>query len=163
MNLEDWKKANPGKSLNDNYTYARKNGITVDSSSKKSNRNTTTSYASTPTSTNNTSPGWIKYTVLAVVLIGLIATNPNETKHYNHAVNEASTQLKQEAGNWGILEGIKNIGSNFLTKATVTVDNRRNFLLFSIQDVNLAGEKVGTSVGMIGLNIILWDDTSFYN
>jgi hypothetical protein len=163
MNLEDWKQANPGKSLNDYYTYARKNGITVDNSSKRANRNTTASYASTPTSTNNTSPGWIKYAALAVVLIGLIATNPNETQHYNHAVNEASTQLKKEVGNWGILEGIKNIGSNFLTKATLTVDNRRNFLLFSIQDVNLAGEKVGTSVGVIGLNIIFWDNTSIDN
>ena len=48
----------------------------------------------------------------------------------------------------GILEGIKNIGSNYLTKAIVTVDNRRNFLLFSIQDVNLDGEKVATSIGV---------------
>ncbi|MDA8819276.1 DUF4359 domain-containing protein [Schleiferiaceae bacterium] len=160
MNLEDWKQANPGKSLNDYYTYARKNGITVDSISKKSNRSTIASTTSAPSVTNNSSQGWIKYAALAVVLIGLIATNPNETQHYNHAVNEASKQLKKEVGNWGILEGIKNIGSNFLTKATVTVDNRRNFLLFSIQDVNLAGEKVGTSVGVIGLNIIFWDNTS---
>ena len=149
MNLKDWKKTNPGKSLNDYYTYRK--SVCCDPPE---------STISAHNAINNSSPGWIKYAALAVVLIGLIATNPNETQHYDHALNEASTQLKKEAGNWGILEGIKNIGSNFLTKATVTVDNRRNFLLFSIQDVNLAGEKVGTSVGVIGLNVIFWDNTS---
>ena len=145
MKLEDWKKDNPGKSLNEYYAYARKNGVSVDSSSKKSFRNTI------PTETvitSNSSQSWVKYAFVCVVLFGLIVTNPAEAEHYDHAVSQVSTQLKQEVGDWGILEGLKNIGSDYLTKATVTVGNRRNFLLFSIQDVNLAGEKVGTSIGV---------------
>ena len=72
MNLEDWKQANPGKSLNYYYTYARKNGITVDVSSKKSNRNTTASTTSALNALNNSCQGWINYAALAVVLIGLL-------------------------------------------------------------------------------------------
>ena len=145
MKLEDWKKDNPGKSLNEYYAYARKNGVSVDSNSKKSFRNTI------PTETvitSNSSQIWVKYAFVFVVLFGLIITNPAEAEHYDHAVSQVSTQLKQEVGDWGILEGLKNMGSDYLTKATVTIDNRRNFLLFSIQDVNLAGEKVGTSIGV---------------
>lgn len=156
MNLEDWKKSNPGKSLNDFYTYARKNGTMIDRSTKNSNRSTTTSTSSAPNTANNSNQGWVKYAFVCVVLFGLIATNPAEAEHYDYAVSEVSTQLKKEVGDWGILEGLKNMGSSYLTKATVTVDNRRNFVLFSIQDVNLAGEKVGTSVGVIGTNIIIW-------
>ena len=148
MKLEDWKKENPGKSLNEYYAYARKNGITADSSSRKSNRSTTSSIPNASRVTNNTSQSWVKYAFVCVVLFGLIVTNPAEAEHYDHAVSQVSTQLKQEVGDWGILEGLKNIGSDYLTKATVTVGNRRNFLLFSIQDVNLAGEKVGTSIGV---------------
>ena len=87
----------------------------------------------------------------------MLATNPTESQHYNNAVNEVSTELKTEAGNWGILEGVKNMGSNFLTKAVITVDYRRNFLLFSIQDVNVAGEKEGVSVGAFGFVYIIWN------
>lgn len=138
MNLEDWKKANPGKSINEYYAYARKNGIHEESDSRISSRPTSNSQNSV---TNNNS--WIKYIIPVVLLLIMIATNPSETRHYDNAVNEVSTQLKAEAVNWGILEGVKNFGSNFLTKATVSVDNRRNFLLFSIYDVNIAGIKSG--------------------
>ena len=100
----------------------------------------------------------MKYIISVILLIVLIATNPSESQHYNYAVNEMSSKLKQEAGNWGVLEGLKNIGSNYLSKVTITVDHRRNFLLFSIQDVNVAGEKVGSSIGCIGINHIMWSE-----
>lgn len=40
MNLEEWKKANPGKSLNEYYAYARKNGITVERKPRNAPRST---------------------------------------------------------------------------------------------------------------------------
>jgi hypothetical protein len=40
MNLEEWKKANPGKSLNEYYAYARKNGITIESKPRNAPRST---------------------------------------------------------------------------------------------------------------------------
>ena len=99
----------------------------------------------------------MKNIISVVILLVMLATNPTESQHYNNAVTEVSTQINKEVGNWGVLEGIKNMGSNFLTKAVITVDHRRNFLFFSIQDVNLAGEKNGVSVGFIGMTHILWD------
>ena len=155
MNLEDWKKANPGKSINEYYAYARKNGIQVESGSKISSSPTANSQPRNSVKNNNS---WFKHIIPVVLLLIMIATNPTETQHYDNAVNEVSTQLKAEAGNWGILEGVKNFGSNFLTKATVSVDNKRNFLLFSFYDVNIAGDKIGTSIGFIGFNYIIWKE-----
>lgn len=154
MNLENWKKANPGKSLNDYYAYARKNGVKGESGSSMSNRPTANSKPQN-SMTNNSS--LMKNIISVVILLVMLATNPTESQHYNNAVTEVSTQINKEVGNWGVLEGVKNMGSNFLTKAVITVDYRRNFLLFSIQDVNLAGEKIGVSVGFVGMNHILWD------
>lgn len=155
MNLEDWKKANPGKTLNEYYTYARKNGIKIKRSSKMSNGPTANSKPQNSITNNYSS---IKNIIYVVLLIIMVATNPTESQHYNNAVNEVSTELKKEAGNWGILEGVKNMGSNFLSKAVITVDYRRNFFLFSIQDVNIAGEKKGISIGVLGLNYIFWEE-----
>jgi len=155
MNLEEWKKANPGRSLNEYYAYARKNGITVESKPRNVPRSTAHNQTNGPVQENK---NWMKYIISVILLIVLIATNPSESQHYNYAVNEMSSKLKQEAGNWGVLEGLKNIGSNYLSKVTITVDHRRNFLLFSIQDVNVAGEKVGSSIGCIGINHIMWSE-----
>lgn len=155
MNLEDWKKANPGKSLNEYYAYVRNNGITEVSGSRKSSRPTPNIQTQNAADNNQ---NWIKHIIFGLLLPVLIATNPNESQHYDNAVNVMSSQLKKEAGDWGVLEGLKNMGSAYLTKVTITVDHRRNFLLFSIQDVNLAGIKVGVSIGFVGLNYIIWDE-----
>ena len=152
MNLEEWKKANPGKSLNQYYTYARKNGIDLNNDSKT---NRASNIHDEYLSTSNSSQNWIKYVVICFIFFGLIITNPSETDHFNNAVDEVSTQLKNEVGDWGMLNGLKNIGSNYITKAIITVDHRRNFLLFSIQDVNFAGEKIGTSIGVVGITVVL--------
>lgn len=154
MNLEDWKKANPGKTLNDYYAYARNNRIKGESGSSMSNRPTANSKTKNSITINFS---LMKNIISVVILLIMLATNPTESQHYNNAVTEVSTQINEEVGNWGILEGVKNMGSNFLTKAVITVDYRRNFLLFSIQDVNVAGEKEGVSVGAFGFVYIIWN------
>ena len=155
MNLEDWKKANPGKTLNDYYAYARKNGIKGESGSSMSNTPTANSK---PKNSITINFSLMKNIISVVILLIMLATNPTESQHYNNAVTKVSAQINNEIGNWGVLEGIKNMGSNFLTKAVITVDYRRNFLLFSIQDVNVAGEKKGISIGAFGFNHIIWEE-----
>ncbi len=154
MTLEDWKKANPGKSINEYYAYTRKNGIKGESGSSMSNRPTANSKPQNSV-TNNSS--LMKNIISVVILLVMLATNPTESQHYNNAVTEVSTQINKEVGNWGILEGVKNMGSNFLTKVVISVDYRRNFLLFSIQDVKVAGEKKGISLGAFGFVYIIWN------
>ena len=155
MNLEDWKKANPGKSLNDYYAYARKNGIKGESGSSMSNRPTANSK---PKNSITINFSLMKNIISVVILLIMLATNPTESQHYNNAVTKVSAQINNEIGNWGVLEGVKKMGSNFLTKTVITVDYRRNFLLFSIQDVNVAGEKKGVSIGAFGFNYIIWEE-----
>ena len=126
MNLEDWKKANPGKSLNDYYAYARKNGIKGESGSSMSNRPTANSK---PKNSITINFSLMKNIISVVILLIMLATNPTESQHYNNAVTKVSAQINNEIGNWGVLEGVKKLGSNFLTKTVITVDYRRNFVI----------------------------------
>ena len=93
MNLEEWKKANPGKSLNQYYTYARKNGIDLNNDSKT---NRASNIHDEYLSTSNSSQNWIKYVVICFIFFGLIITNPSETDHFNNAVDEVSLSLKMK-------------------------------------------------------------------
>ena len=152
MELNEWRKVNGGGSINEYYAYLKREGI---SSPANTNREETND-------TSNRNRGNVvnekygrKFGVGWYFLIGSIIVasllNPDMDRHRDEVLKEVIESGKEELGDWGMLDGLKNWGVGELLPKTVKVSNRRNFLVFSVCDVYLVGEQVGYSVGFYGM------------
>jgi hypothetical protein len=139
--LEDWIKANPGKSVNDFYKenahpFAPTDGVAQHSVENKPN-------------TGGTSR-MIRFVLVALVLGIMILTNPKAEEHERVAQRELNNAMKNEVGDWGALNFLRNSGSSWLTRKLLDTGDRANILIFSVHRIYFDGQHVGNTVGVLG-------------
>jgi len=136
---KEWLKENPSKTLND---YFKEVGASA---------GTTTSHKSSRSVTERHSSGIQAWQILVpLCLLMMVFTNPSAEDHRLVVQQEASDALQKEAGNWGVFNGVRNMGSKWLSNNLVDIGNRTNLLLFSTQVVYVNGDRAGMTFGALG-------------
>lgn len=136
---KEWLKENPNKTLND---YFKEVGASAD---------TTTSHKSSSSITERHSSGIQAWQIIVpLCLLIMVFTNPSAEDHRFVVQQEASDALQKEAGNWGAFNGVRNMGSKWLSNNLVDIGNRTNLLLFSTQVVYVNGDRAGMTFGALG-------------
>lgn len=95
---------------------------------------------------------------LIVVIIVTSLTNPSLSEHKDGVVEQLQQQVKNDLGDWGLFNGIRDWSFDKLGRGTISVTNRRNYLVFSVCDVTALGFPVGHSVGFMGFVTVFQED-----
>jgi hypothetical protein len=140
--LEDWIKANPGKRLNDFYKENAHSSVQTYGESKYSVEN--------KPNTGGTSR-MIRFVLVALVLGIMILTNPKAEEHERVAQREFNNAIKNEVGDWGALNFLRNSGSSWLTRKLLDTGDRMNILIFSVHRIYFDGQHLGNTVGVLGV------------
>ena len=140
--LEDWIKANPGKSLNDFYKENSHSFVPTDGEAKYSVEN--------KPNTGGTSR-LIRFVLVALVLGIMILTNPKAEEHERVAQREFNNAIKNEVGDWGALNFLRNSGSSWLTRKLLDTGDRTNILIVSFHRIYFDGKHLGNTVGVLGV------------
>ena len=140
--LEDWIKANPGKSLNDFYKENAHSLAPTDGETKH--------FVENKPNTGGMSR-MIRFVLVAFVLGIMILTNPKAEEHERVAQREFNNAIKNEVGNWGALNFLRNSGSSWLTRKLLDTDDRSNILIFSVHRIYFDGQHLGNTVGVLGV------------
>ena len=135
---KEWLSQNPGKTLNDYYKLF---GGALNSSNEP--RVNVSNYRE-----DTRISKW--YFVGGALLVVLILTNPSTIEHERTARHEVSKFIENEAGNWGLLNGVKRIGATWLSQNVVSTSERINFILGSKERVYIGSEYKGFTIGLLG-------------
>ena len=136
---KEWLKKNPSKTLNDYFKE-------VGTSSKTTTLDRSSS--SVPERHSSGIQAW--QIIVPLCLLIMVFTNPTAEDHRLVVQEEASNALQKEAGNWGVFNGVRNMGSKWLSNNIVDIGNRTNLLLFSTQVIYVNGNRAGTTFGALG-------------
>lgn len=138
MTPKEWLSQNPGKTLND---YYKLNGGAINSSNEQRVK-------FSEGRKDRRISKW--YFVGGALLVVLILTNPSTIDHERIAKQEVSKFVENEAGNWGLLNGVKRIGATWLSNNVVSTSERVNFILGSKESVFIGSEYKGFTIGLLG-------------
>ena len=139
MEFNEWSKQNPDKSLNDYYAWKRKFG------GKAKTQQPQVSYSnSSKSSSLGDYSHWI---VLIVVVLFFVITNPDESKHQYEARMIFSNKAKEEVGDLGFLNGLKNGFVDFASTGVQTT-NYTNYIICSTSTITILGSPVGSTFGI---------------
>jgi len=139
MEFSEWSKQNPDKSLNDYYAWKRKSGDKANNQQPRISN----SYSSE----RSASKDYSHWVVLIVVAFILGVTNPNESKHEYEARKIFTNRAKEEVGDFGMFNGLKN---GFLDVASTGLNstNYMNYIICSTSTITVLGSQVGTTFGI---------------
>lgn len=137
-NPKEWLEQNPGSTLNDYYKI-----YNVFKSGTSSDLEVSSNHDG-----GNKSLKW--YLLAGGLLLLMILTNPSYIDHVNVAESEIRTSVQKEAGNWGVLNFLRDRGAQFLSKNFIDASERKNYLIGSIHEVYLNGEHIGSTIGVFG-------------
>ena len=98
--------------------------------------------------------------VVIVVVVVSILTNPSLSEHKDEVVEQIQRQVKNDLGDLGLFNGIRDWSVDKLGRGSISVTNRRNYLAFSVCDVTVLGLSVGHSIGFMGFVTIFKEDWS---
>jgi hypothetical protein len=138
MDYSEWKKLNVGGSVNDYYSYLKREGIDL---GKVNRVNVKTEYISNK---RRFGVGW--YFLIGSIIVAFLL-NPDIDRHRDEVLKVINDSGDKELGDWGMLNGVKRWGLSKVMDNVVDVVNRRNYIVFSICDVYVGGEYSGRSVG----------------
>ena len=136
---KEWLKENPTKTLNDYFKEVGTSAAT--NTSHKSS-------SSVPGRSTSSIQTW--HILVPLCLLILVFTNTSAEDHRLVVQQEASDALQKEAGNWGVFNGVRNMGSKWLSNNLVDIGNRTNLILFSTQVIYVNGNRAGTTFGALG-------------
>jgi hypothetical protein len=80
----------------------------------------------------------------------MIFTNPSADDHIREAHRAVKQELQTQSGNWGVFNGLRNLGTQWTTKHLVDANQRTNFLLFSTHTIYFNNQPIGRSWGAFG-------------
>ena len=153
MKFEDWKKLeeNKNKTLNEYYSYLRSSNKLNFEKFNESN------FESTSKSANESSPNrsdikkdYWQYLIYSIIAVTLFITNPSLSEHKDGIVERIQTEAKNELGDLGLFNGVRDWTIDKVGRGTISVTNRRTFILFSVCDVSVLGAPLGYSIGILG-------------
>jgi hypothetical protein len=136
---KEWLKENPTKTLNDYFKEVGTSAAT--NTSHKSS-------SSVPGRSTSSIQTW--HILVPLCLLILVFTNPSTEDHRLVVQQEVSEALQKEAGNWGVFNGVRNMGSKWLSNNLVDTGNRTNLLIASTHVVYVNGERAGITLGALG-------------
>ena len=136
---KEWLKENPSKTLNDYFKEVGTSAAT--NTSHKSS-------SSVPERRSSGIQAW--QIIVPLCLLIMVFTNPSAEDHRLVVQQEASDALQKEVGNWGVFNGVRNMGSKWLSNNLVDIGNRTNLLIASTHVVYVNGERAGITLGALG-------------
>ncbi len=80
----------------------------------------------------------------------MIFTNPTADDHIRESNRVVQEQIQSDAGNWGALNGLRNLGARWASNQLIDANQRSNYLLFSTHQLYFNGQPVGRSWGVFG-------------
>jgi hypothetical protein len=164
MKFKDWKKKdeNLNKTLNDYYAFLRSTDNLNFEKFNSKNFKSEAPEGETPDKNEKAVDysKYLRYLMTFVVVIVLNLSNPSVSAHKDAIVEQIQLQSRQELGDWGILNGIRDWSFDKLGRGTISVTNRRTFIVFSVCDVTVLGVPMGYSVGFLG-NAWIIERTSY--
>ena len=72
------------------------------------------------------------------------------SEHKDGIVERIQTEAKNELGDLGLFNGVRDWTIDKVGRGTISVTNRRTFILFSVCDVSVLGAPLGYSIGILG-------------
>lgn len=161
MKFKDWKKLreNKNKTLNDFYAYLRSNDKLNFEEFNESN------FESTPNNASQSTPNhqgikkeYWQYLTYTIIALSLFITNPSLSEHKDGIVEQIQKDVRNDVGDLGIFNGIRDWSLDKVGRGVISVTNRRTFILFSVCDVSVLGVPIGYSVGILGNTWIIYHD-----
>ena len=161
MKFKDWKKLkeNKNKTLNDFYAYLRSNDKLNFKEFNESN------FESTPNNASQSTPNhqgikkeYWQYLIYTIIALTLYITNPSLSEHKDGIVEQIQKDARNEVGDLGLFNGIRDWTLDKVSREVILVTNRRTFIVFSICDVSVLGASVGYSLGILGNVWIIYHD-----
>ena len=80
----------------------------------------------------------------------MIFTNPSADDHIREAHRAVQQELQTQSGNWGVFNGLRNIGARWASNQLIDANQRTNFLLFSTHTIYFNNQPIGRSWGVFG-------------
>ena len=108
--------------------------------------------------------GFIRSSIAFIIVVSIVAslTNPSLSEHKDRVIDQMQKQVKNDLGDWGIFNGFRDWSFDKLGRGSISVTNRRNYLVFSVCDVTALGFPLGHSVGFMGFVTVFqggWEES----
>lgn len=108
--------------------------------------------------------GFIRSGIAFIIVVSIVAslTNPSLSEHKDRVIDQMQKQVKNDLGDWGIFNGFRDWSFDKLGRGSISVTNRRNYLVFSVCDVTALGFPLGHSVGFMGFVTVFqggWEES----
>jgi hypothetical protein len=93
-----------------------------------------------------------KLPVIVLIFVGILMvfTNPTADDHIRESNRVVKEQIHFDAGNWGALNGLRNLRARWASNQLIVANQRTNFLLFSTHTIYFNNQPVGRSWGIFG-------------
>lgn len=153
MKFEDWKKLkeNKNKTLNDYYAYLKSNDkMNFEKFNESNFKSDSKNKSNTSPKANSTKSSHWHYLIWIGLISILFITNPSLSEHKDGIVEQIQEDVRNDVGDLGIFNGIRDWTLDKVGRGVISVTNRRTFILFSVCDVSVLGASLGYSVGILG-------------